>query len=88
MAESFKTLVDCFHKIENTTGKGSAQQSINRLADVFLQLFLLNDDGQTLISALYLSTNAIYPPSEGIELGIGAQIINKCLINLFGVQQK
>src|SRR5207244_692731 len=45
-------------------------------------------DPVNILSAVWLSSNAIAPPYEGVELGIGSQILSKAVTSVSGCSNK
>lgn len=45
---------------------------------------LMRHDDEALLPCIYLVSNHIAPPYDGIELGLGGSIVNRCIIEVTG----
>jgi DNA ligase-1 len=79
----YRFLIDTFVAIEKTT---SRLKIIEYLTNAFRTI--IYHDPESVLPAVWLSSNAIAPPYEGIELGIGSQVLSKAITSVSGASSK
>ncbi|GBC10680.1 hypothetical protein RclHR1_09810014 [Rhizophagus clarus] len=79
----YRFLVDTFVAIEKTTSR----LKIIELLTNALRTIIYHDP-ESVLPTVWLSSNAIAPSYEGIELGIGSQILSKAITSVSGVSSK
>jgi len=88
----YLALATAFHDIEQHTGKGSALRAVTVLSNLFRSIIAAISKGwtseQDLLSTVYLSINKIAPPYEGLELGVGEQVLMKSISSATGTEVK
>ncbi|RIA96342.1 ATP-dependent DNA ligase [Glomus cerebriforme] len=79
----YRFLIDTFVAIEKTT---SRLKIIDCLTNMLRTITY--HDPESVLPAVWLSSNAIAPSYEGIELGIGSQILTKAITSVSGASSK
>ncbi|CAI2162635.1 5366_t:CDS:2 [Funneliformis geosporum] len=79
----YSFLSDTFVIVEKTT---SRLKIINCLTNMFRAI--IYNDPDSVLPAVWLSSNAIAPSYEGIEIGIGSQILTKAVTSISGTTSK
>ncbi|CAB4494886.1 ATP-dependent DNA ligase [Rhizophagus irregularis] len=79
----YRFLVDTFVAIEKTT---SRLKIIEILTNALRTI--IYHDPESVLPAVWLSSNAIAPSYEGIELGIGSQVLSKAITSVSGASSK
>ncbi|CAG8446483.1 14397_t:CDS:2 [Funneliformis mosseae] len=79
----YRFLSDTFVIVEKTT---SRLKIIDCLTNMFRTI--IYNDPDSVLPAVWLSSNAIAPSYEGIELGIGSQILTKAVTSISGASSK
>ncbi|KAH0566369.1 hypothetical protein GP486_000227 [Trichoglossum hirsutum] len=80
---SYALLTRCFVLVNGTR---SRIKIVNTLVN-FLSVIIEGDPG-SLLSSVWLATNAISPPYESLELGLGGSAISKALKNACGLDNQ
>ncbi|KAL5611999.1 hypothetical protein BROUX41_000438 [Berkeleyomyces rouxiae] len=80
---SYALLTRCFVLINGTTSR-------IKIVDTLVNCLrlLIEGDPSSLLSAVWLATNAISPPYESLELGIGGSAISKALKKACGLDNR
>ncbi|KNC97744.1 DNA ligase I, ATP-dependent (dnl1) [Spizellomyces punctatus DAOM BR117] len=79
----YRWLVDQFVAVERVT----TRQVITNILTNMLRTIIRNAP-EDLLPALYLCTNSLAPPYEGVELGIGPQILLKTITSISDMSSK
>ncbi|KAB5545776.1 hypothetical protein GE09DRAFT_218807 [Coniochaeta sp. 2T2.1] len=80
---SYALLTRCFVLVNSTT---SRIKIVDTLVNT-IRLLIEGDPG-SLLPAVWLATNAISPPYESLELGLGGSAISKALKNVCGLDNR
>ncbi|EPQ63305.1 BgtA-20432 [Blumeria graminis f. sp. tritici] len=80
---SYSLLTKCFMLISGTSSR-------IKIIDTLVNLLrlLIEGDPNSLIPAVWLATNAISPPYQSLEIGLGGSAISKALRNVYGLDAK
>ena len=80
---TYALLTRCFVLVNST-------QSRIKIVDTLVNLLrlIIEVDPSSLLSTVWLATNAIAPPYESLELGLGGSAISKALKNVSGLDPK
>ncbi|RPA82251.1 putative DNA ligase I [Ascobolus immersus RN42] len=76
----YALLAHAFTLVNSTRSRIKITDSLTNL----LRLLILHDPS-SLLAAVWLTTNDVAPPYEGVEYGIGSQILSKAIQNTSGI---
>ncbi|SZF03764.1 unnamed protein product [Blumeria hordei] len=80
---SYSLLTKCFMLISGTSSRIKIIDTLVNLLRI-----LIEEDPSSLIPAVWLATNAISPPYQSLEIGLGSSAISKALRNVYGLDAK
>ncbi len=79
----YRFLIDTFVTVEKTRRRLKIIDCLTNMLRT-----IIYHDPESVLPAIWLSSNAIAPSYEGIELGIGSQILTKAITSISGASSK